>query len=403
MKTVRVPDWPYHSTKDCATMRRLGVTYSQGHEAMEITKRKRRTANRMIAEELDRGRSVESVIDGGLTDLAAENGCETTLSGYIAINWMVDYLKEHPEESQGWKPQHYKWGPLRAIRNECRDLDGIYKCYRGDIDGFVELFAARRWTLRRTNGRSYLVLIDGEYTPDEETMAILNISEMPEGCGIWLDNPVADSLDPASRLYRVVMDGRTVHRSTDPRMPRDTPEMPITEKYGLVYSRILQGREAYSRERGEAERIIENGLAMGRSTDSLVFNDLSMHVGDLNGVICDIVAEQWMVDYLARNPGRHDMWFPEGYEAEMGPLMREWAYADLIYETYHDEIVQVTTELGPQRWDLTVQGGNCFLVLYKEGMNEDRSLLRRFRLQDHGDVYALWLDNPFRDLELDCF
>lgn len=72
MKTIDLPK--VSETGIHRTMKKMGVSYSQALEAKEIVKHKRRTANRIISEELARGRSVESIINGPLTDLAAEMG-----------------------------------------------------------------------------------------------------------------------------------------------------------------------------------------------------------------------------------------------------------------------------------------------------------------------------------------
>ena len=275
------------------TMKKMGVSYSQALEAKEIVKHKRRTANRIISEELARGRSVESIINGPLTDLAAENGGEHTLSEFIAIHWMDGYLKQHPEESLGWKPAKYKHGPLRVILLEKKRFDDTYEAYEDDIQWFVRLYEAKRWSVKTENWHSYLVLYNGEYTPNEMT-EILNVRENPDGLSIWLDNPIRDSDDE----YFLVWNGDIVYRSTDRLIPDKMPEMPLADRLGITYSEIKGGIEVFQCRRNGARAIIESLIGRGMSEDSIIYNDLMSYAGEELGALADLIAEQWMLDYL---------------------------------------------------------------------------------------------------------
>ena len=359
------------------TMKKMGVSYSQALEAKEIVKHKRRTANRIISEELARGRSVESIINGPLTDLAAENGGEHTLSEFIAIHWMDGYLKQHPEESLGWKPAKYKHGPLRVILLEKKRFDDTYEAYEDDIQWFVRLYEAKRWSVKTENWHSYLVLYNGEYTPNEMT-EILNVRENPDGLSIWLDNPIRDSDDE----YFLVWNGDIVYRSTDRLIPDKMPEMPLADRLGITYSEIKGGIEVFQCRRNGARAIIESLIGRGMSEDSIIYNDLMSYAGEELGALADLIAEQWMLDYLGiKEEG-------SAHGSTFADLVEEWRFGDAVYWKHQETIDGVTNELDVGRWDLHVEQGRCFLLMYKDSMTDDPSALGKYPLQDLGDMYG---------------
>ena len=151
------------------TMRDLGITYSQAIRARTVRGRRRVAAYREITAGLRCGRSVESIVSGTLTDMAVRNGVDKAMAGIVADQWMYDWRhrKCNARSAESMDFGRVAKGMLRPIEVGSVGLDATYMGHREAIERTAAIVRADRWDLEVTDGHVLLVLLPGEYTPDE--------------------------------------------------------------------------------------------------------------------------------------------------------------------------------------------------------------------------------------------
>ena len=180
----------------------------------------------------------------------------------------------------------------------------------------------------------------------------------------------------------------------DGRIPERMPEMPLADSYGITYSELREGRKVFQCRREGARAIIEDLIGRGMSEGSIIYNDLSTYAGEELGALADLIAEQWMLDYLGKKE--------EGsaHGSTFADLVEEWAFGDAVYEKFQGAIGEITTRLDVGRWDIHVEQGRCYLLMYKSSMTDDPSALGEYPLQNLPDMYGVSLDKlAFRRLQ----
>ena len=170
------------------------------------------------------------------------------------------------------------------------------------------------------------------------------------------------------------------------RIPERMPEMPLADNFGITYSELREGRKVFQCRREGARAIIEDLVGRGMSEGSIIYNDLSSYAGEELGALADLIAEQWMLDYLGikQEGSTHGSTFAD--------LVEEWAFGDAVYDKFKGAICDITTKLDVGRWDLHVEHGRFYIVMYKSSMTDDPSALGEYPLQDLGVMYGVSLD-----------
>ena len=185
------------------------------------------------------------------------------------------------------------------------------------------------------------------------------------------------------------------------RIPKEMPKSPVRDEYGLPYSQLVIAERVLKAKRMDADLIIAEGLLLkGQSTDSLVYNELSELASegedsDAFGVAADLVADQWMVDFLKKNPQYRDRWYIEDRPSILSQIKKECRFIKAVLAKYGDTVDSLISRFDARMWDVVVFKGNSHLVIYK-GFIDESAPMDDLNIQEMEVAYAIWLDRPYK-------
>ena len=184
------------------------------------------------------------------------------------------------------------------------------------------------------------------------------------------------------------------------RIPMEMPKSPVRDFYGLPYSQMVMAEQVLEAKRERAYDVIAESFVNNVSPGSLVYNELTELACegedvDAFGIGADLVADEWMRDYLDQDPLYRDKWYPEGEPSPMSQIREECGFIDAVLDRYGDTAEALINRFNARMWDIIVFKGRSFLTVYK-GFFDESVPTDDLNMMDKGIVYAIWLDRPYK-------